>query len=233
LLLSRHIFMTKQDFLEKFYLSITGKGNIAWQSKLKEINQLGIEEAAVFLTQFEPKERENFYRFLLKSSIKNVPLVHIRDDVDKSEIDFFIKNFKTEYFNIHEDHFDILDKWKNYWEKLYLEMNYDDAINRNVKVEKIGGFCVDLAHFKSAVARGSAEAYYIFLRKNKTKILCNHLSGYSEKENCDLHDAAGVKDFDYLKTLPKYIYGKVIAFEINNSIKDQLKFKKYIVNLFD
>jgi len=225
--------MTKKDFLEKFYLSITGKGNVAWQDKLKEINQLGIEEAAVFLTQFEPQERKNFYKFLLKSPIKAVPLVHIRDDVDKNEIDFFVKNFKTEYFNIHEEHFGILDKWKDFWEKLYLEMNYDGAIGKNVKVEKIGGFCIDLAHFKSAVARGNAEAYYIFLRKNKIRITCNHLSGYSEEKNCDIHDATSAKDFNYLKTLPKYVFGKVIAFEINNSIKEQLEFKNYIVNLFE
>ena len=54
--------MTKKDFLEKFYLSITGIGDIAWQNKLKEIEQLGIEEVAVFLTQFEPEERKNFYK---------------------------------------------------------------------------------------------------------------------------------------------------------------------------
>lgn len=225
--------MTKKDFLEKFYLSITGKGDIAWQSKLKEINQLGIEEVAIFLTQFKAKERENFYKFLLKSPIKRVPLVHLRDDVDKKEIDFFIKNFKTEYFNIHEEHFVILDKWKDYWGKLYLEMDYNDLIAKNVKVEKIGGFCVDFAHFKSAIARGSTEAYYIFLRKNKAKIACNHLSGYSEEGNCDIHDATGVKDFDYLKTLPEYVFSKVIAFEINNSIKEQLEFKSYIVNIFE
>lgn len=224
--------MTKKDFSEKFYLGITGKGNAAWQGKLEEVNRLGIEEAAVFLTQFEPEERENFYKFLLKSSVKKVPLVHIRDDVDKSEIEFFMKNFKTEYFNIHEAHFDILDKWQGYWDKLYLEMDYNGAIAKNVKVEKIGGFCVDLAHFQAAVARGSGEAHYIFLKRNKINIACNHLSGYSEKENRDIHDATGVKEFDYLKTLPEYVFGKVIAFEINNSIKEQMEYKKYITNLF-
>jgi len=41
--------MKKTDFSEKIYLGITGKNNSDWQSKLKEISRLGIEEAAVFL----------------------------------------------------------------------------------------------------------------------------------------------------------------------------------------
>lgn len=233
MVLSGYIYMTKKEFSERFYLSITGKGDIAWQGKLEEINKLGIEEAAVFLTQFEPKEREVFYKFLLKSSIKKVPLVHLRDDAGKDEVEFFIKNFGTEHFNIHEVEFSILDKWEGYWDKIYLEMDYDGVIPKDVKVEKIAGFCVDLAHYKASVARGSGESYYIFSRKDKSKIGCNHLSGYSDIENCDVHRVDNEKSFDYLKTLPEYIFGDIIAFEIENSIKEQMEYRKYIVNLFE
>jgi|SRR3989344_142807 len=223
--------MDKTDFSKIIYLGITGGKNIDWQSKLEEINQLGIKEAAVFLEQFNKQERDNLRRFLLESSIKKVPLVHLRSDTGKDEIDFFINNFKTKYFNIHEDHFNLLGQWEGYWDKLYLEMDYNSEIGKNVKVRKIGGFCVDLAHFKSAIARGSEEAYYIFMGKNKIKFASNHLGGYSPETKSDLHTITSLKDFDYLTTLPKWVFGEVIAIEVYNSIKEQLIFKDYIAKL--
>lgn len=221
--------MSKIDFSRRIYLGLTGLKNIDWQFKLEEINRLGIKEAAVFVECFEKQQRHNLYRMLLKSSIERVPFVHLRDDNTKDEIKFFIDNFGTRYFNIHEHSFDSLNQWKGYWDKLYLEMDYNSQIAKNVKVRKIGGFCVDLSHFKSAIARGSEEAYYIFARKNKIKFSCNHLNGYSEKERRDVHTVKTLKDFDYLATLPEWVFGKVIALEVFNSIKEQIKFKEYLV----
>ena len=225
--------MNEVDLSKKIYLGITGGKNIDWQSKLKEINQLGIKEAAVFLERFNGPERDNLCRFLLKSSITKVPLVHLRDDCYKNEIKFFVDNFKTQYFNIHEDSFNFLDRWRGYWDKLYLEMNYDSQIDKNVQVRQIGGFCVDLAHFKSAIARGSDEAAYIFLKKNKIKFASNHLGGYSPEKKRDLHTITSLKDFDYLTTLPQWVFGDVIAMEVDNSIEEQLKFKEYLVKMLN
>jgi hypothetical protein len=162
-----------------------------------------------------------------------VPFVHLRNDVSKEEIKFFINKFKTNYFNIHEAHFRHLDKWKGFWDKLYLEMNYDSKVAKDVKVRRIGGFCIDLAHFKSAIARGAEEAYYIHLRKHKIKFTCNHVSGYHPEKMRDLHVVTKLNDFDYLTTLPKYVFGKIIALEVDNSIREQIVFKKYITGLLD
>ena len=225
--------MEKQSFSEKIILSITGENNIDWQAKLDEINRLKITEVAVFLERFDRKERDHFYRFLLRSSVKKIPFVHLREDVSKEEIQFFINKFRTKYFNIHEDHFKSLDRWKGFWDKLYLEMNYDSKIAKEVKVRRIGGFCVDLAHFKAAIARGAKEAYYIHLRKDKIKFACNHLGGYCPERMKDVHKATGTKDFDYLTTLPKYIFGKVIALEVDNGIREQIAFKKHISRILD
>jgi len=215
----------------KIYPSITGHKTIDWQSKLKEINQLKINQAAVFIEWFDKKERPHLYKFLLKSSIKKVPLVHLRDDTDKEDIEFFVKNYGTQYFNIHEEHFDLLDQWSGYWDKLYLEMNYDSQIAKNVKVRQIGGFCIDLSHFKAAIAWGSEEATYAFFRKNKIKFACNHLNGYDPIKKCDKHTIDNLNDFDYLITLPKFVFGQIIALEVNNPIKEQIEFKKYLTKL--
>ncbi len=212
----------------KIYPSITGYENFEWQDKLKEVNDLGLEEVAVFVECFDKKERDQLYKFLLKSCIKKVPFVHLRHDTDKGDIEFFVKNYGTQYFNIHENSFDILDQWEPYWDKLYLEMNYDSQIPKNTKVRKIGGFCVDLSHFKSAIARGAQEVEYVFERKGKINFACNHLNGFDPIKKEDKHTITDLKDFDYLTTLPKFVFGSVIAIEVFNPIKEQLEFKKHL-----
>ena len=127
----------------------------------------------------------------------------------------------------------LLGQWEGYWDKLYLEMDYNSEIGKNVKVRKIGGFCVDLAHFKSAIARGSEEAYYIFMRKNKIKFATNHLGGYSPETKSDLHVITSLKDFDYLTTLPKWVFGDTIAIEVDNSIGEQIKFREYLIKILN
>jgi len=233
--------MQKIDFSKRIFVGLTGGENKDWQQKLKDINRLGIKEAAVFLERFDKKERDNLYPFLIKSAIKKVPLVHIRTDNTKEEIKFFIEKYQTQHFNIHEDHFKLLDNWKGYWKNLYLEMNYDDQIAKDVKVKKIGGFCIDLAHFKSAIARGDEEATYAYSNKNKIKFACNHLNGFSSepiinfygKRGHDVHRIRSLKDFDYLTNLPKFVFGKIIALEMENSIPEQLKFKDYLVKVLN
>lgn len=204
-----------------------------WSEKLKEINLLKIKTAAVFLERFDKKERDNFYRLLEKSCLKTIPFIHLRSDVSKKEMKFFIERYKTRYFNIHEDHFKLLDQWKEYWDKLYLEMNYDGRIQEDVKVRRIGGFCIDLSHFKAAIARGAEEVYYAWQRKNKIKFACNHLNGYDSKKMSDKHIVTSLKDFDYLTALPKYVFGKAIALEVDNSISEQIQFKEYLANILN
>ena len=65
----------------------------------------------------------------------------------------------------------------------------------------------------------------------KVKFACNHLSGYSYSRNKDLHEVKSIRDFDYVKTLPHNIFGSVIALEIYNPIKDQIKYQKHIKKL--
>lgn len=225
--------MIQTPFSERILLSITGETSADWKSKLDEINKLGIDKIAVFLERFDKKERENLYPFLLKSTVKSVPFVHLRDDTGKKDIEFFISHFNTAYFNIHEEHFRLLGQWQGFLDKLYLEMSYDGQVAKKVKIEKIGGFCIDFSHFKSSLARGGDEVYYAFLKKEKIRFACNHLNGYSPELKRDLHTVKNLKDFDYLTSLPKYLFGQVIALEVTNSIAEQIKFKEYLVKMLD
>ena len=175
-----------------------------------------------------PRERRGILPALQNSCVKKIPLVHIRHDTTKKEISFLIKHFSSKYFTIHEPHFHILDKWRGYYKKLYLEMNNDDHVAKYVNVEKIGGFCIDLAHFKVEVTKQTKEYRYVVEEMGRAKFSCNHLSGYSNKRNKDLHTIRSVRDFIYLKTLPHNLFGPIIAFEVFNSIEDQLKYKNYL-----
>jgi hypothetical protein len=110
-------------------------------------------------------------------------------------------------------------------------MNFDNFVSKTVNVEKIGGFCVDLAHFKVGLEKLSKDFKYVFDRKDKKLFACNHLNGWNQEKNIDMHTIYDLKDFDYLKTLPKFVFGKYIALETFNPIKQQLEFKKYLTEL--
>ena len=214
-------------------MGITGKTNKDWQEKISDLKKYKISEAALFLERFDWQERKRIYRALVKSGIKRISLVHAKNEMELDEFVFLWWKFKTEYFTIHESSFGFLDKWQGFQKKLYLEMNTDNYVSPKVVVEKIGGFCVDLAHFKVAQTRWIKDFDYVYFRKFKPYFYCNHLNGYSPQKNTDLHTIKSVEDFNYLKTLPKFIFGKVIGLEMENSIHEQMRYKKYLVNLLN
>lgn len=217
---------------EKILISITGGREKHWKSKLAEIEKYKIKEIALFLECFNKKQRDKIYSAVLSSKIKKIPLVHIRNDMTKQELTFLSKNFKTKYFTIHESSFRYLKKWNGFYKQLFLEMNTDNFVPKAVKVNKIGGFCIDLSHFKIGEKKSSKELEYILKRKNiRRYFVCNHLNGYSYKRNKDLHTVKSLKDFSYLKKLPKFLFGKFIALEVNNSITEQMKFKRHVIKL--
>ncbi|MDD3046402.1 MAG: hypothetical protein PHH88_01895 [Candidatus Pacebacteria bacterium] len=222
--------------IKRILISITGKNRKDWKSKLEEIEALKIKEVCLFLEFYDKEKREEIYRALLNSKIKSIPLVHIRHDMIKEELKFLKHQYKTKYFTIHEINFeqDDLLKWKGFYKNLCLEMNFDNYVSSKVKVEKIDGFCIDLAHFKVAKEMQNKDFEYVFnKRKFKKYFDCNHLNGWDKKTNCDMHTINSLKDFDYLKTLPNFLFGKVIALEVFNSIKEQLEFKKYLIEVLN
>jgi predicted hydrolase (HD superfamily) len=221
-----------KDIENKIILGITGDEDTHHIEKIEEIIKNKIECVSLFLQYLPVKKREKIYNKIENSTIKEIPLVHIGKDVEKKELSFLFKKYKTRFFTIHESDFNILSKWKGFYKYLFLEMSTDNIVAKNVKVERIGGFCVDLAHYQKQKDRRTIDYQYVYeRRKEKSLFKCNHLSGYSSKEMTDLHYVESEKDFDFLKNVPDFVFGKVIAIEVNNSISDQLRFKDYIINL--
>jgi hypothetical protein len=82
--------------------------------------------------------------------------------------------------------------------------------------------------------RFTKEFQYIIKRKDTTRYFgCNHVNGYSYERNCDLHTVKSLEDFNYLMTLPKFLFSDLIGMETENSIKEQIKFKKHITRLLN
>lgn len=224
----------QKDFNQRILVSITGFTDKHWRDKLKEVEKFKLGRVALFLERFKESQRKEIYRAILDSRIRNIPLIHIRNDMKRGELVFLKRNFGCRYLTVHEDSFRHLKKWKGFYKNLFLEMNYDNLVAGFVKIKKIGGFCVDLSHFKAAEKKWSKEFQYILKRKEKSWLFgCNHLNGYSYQQNADIHLVKSLREFDYLKTLPEFLFGKAIAIETDNSIAEQLKFKKYLVKLLN
>ena len=137
----------------KILISLTGDNTNHWKNQLKEINNLKINEIALFLECYSYNERKKIYLSLKKSCVKSIPLIHIRNDMSKKELIYLEKTYKPVCYTIHESSFRYLGGWNGFYPKLYLELNYDNKIPKNVQIEKIGGFCVDISHFQSAKKR--------------------------------------------------------------------------------
>ncbi|MCH7759251.1 hypothetical protein IID20_02760 [Patescibacteria group bacterium] len=221
------------NYQDKIFLSITTHPKFSWRYKINEADRLGIDRLSIFLTFLKINQRQEFYNFLEKSSIQYIPHVHIRDDFKKWELELFFNQYGTRYFNFHEHSFDDLYKWPGFEKNIYLEYNYNNRIPKLVDLKKIGGLCVDLSHFWAAKNRGAREYDRIVRQAQEFKIGCNHLNGYSKRFKCDLHYIRSLSNFDYLKKMPKKYFGQVISLETNNSLRQQLIFKKYIVKLLN
>lgn len=222
----------KKGFKEKILLGITGRNAGEVIRKINDAENLKIKKASLFLEMLNAKERKKVYKRLEKTTIKEFPLVHIRDDMERAELEFLETRFKVKYFTIHEYDFNNLEKWKGFYKKLYLELNTDNFISKKVEVGKIGGFCVDLAHFKAAQEKWLKEFEYVIERKQTKKYFkCNHINGFDFDKNTDIHTIKNLSDFDYVKSLPQFLFGDVIALEAFNSIPEQIQFRSHLSHL--
>ncbi len=223
---------SKRELDKRLLVSITGFSDNHWKNKIKEINSLGLKKVALFNERFTPRQRKQIYEALLDSCVKEIPFVHGKNDMSKDEFRFLMKNFGTKRFNIHYNAFKYLHKWKGYHKHIFAEFSYFKHLPKDFDVKKIGGFCVDLAHFRCAELEDSDEFEYIMGNKNHHKYFqCNHVGGYSPKRNRDIHTIRKITSFDYLQFLPKFLFGENMAIEVDNPITSQLRYRDYIIEL--
>jgi hypothetical protein len=64
----------------------------------------------------------------------------------------------------------------------------------------------------------------------KFKVGCNHLSAV-KPDNTNRHRADKLSELDYVKNIGRKCFSSYINLEVTNSIKDQLRFRKYLAKI--
>lgn len=221
------------------YPAITTGNNSNWRDKFREIDYLRIEEVAVFPTLLEKSDRKNLYQLIKESSIKKIPIVHLRTDMDIEELDFFAKKYDTQIFNTHSSkEFPISEKWlRDYRELISIENTHNTPFEES-ELNKYGGICLDFSHLENSrileTERYNKEVEII----SKFKIRCNHISAIKEdfsfidaekrKLRYDSHDLGNHTELDYLKNYPVHYFSDLCAMELTNNITEQMEAITYI-----
>ncbi len=222
---------------EQFLPAITTTHGSNWREKIKEIDELGLKEVAIFPTCLQKKQRQEMYSLLENSSVKEIPFCHIRTDMDFGELDWLIKNYKTKVFNLHsEKEYKYFFDYSKYKEIIYLENN---SVFSEEELKKWAGICLDFSHLEDF--RLTEKDRFVSLTEviKKYPIGCNHISAISSEPHIENnghrvfseHFFKDFLNFDYLKNYPKEFFSNYCAIEVENSLKEQLKAIDYIYEI--
>jgi len=222
-----------------FLVGITTTEGSDWKKKIEEIDALQIKEAAVFPTCLDKNQRNDFYIALEKSSLERIPFVHLRSDMEVTEIEFFIKKFNTVIFNCHAGHINPINPgWEKY-KDIICQENHDRFDEEELK--NLAGICLDFTHMEDEIMTGRQKAGYFQQFAKKYPIKCNHISAIKNKfelvgEQHDItygsHHLEEMSEVDYLVKYPLEFFSKYCAIELENSLARQLEIIEYIKNLF-
>lgn len=230
---------------KKILLGLTTTPDSDWHEKIREIDELGIKELALFPTFLKLEGRKELYKLLEGTSLENIPHVHLRHDMEIWELDYFVNKYKTQVFNIHSDKTVVgCYKESKYSDMIYVENHYHIDDDFKKAVDYYAGVCPDFSHWEDYGIIQESDSYEQFPEILKTeKIGCCHISAirdypmilknYLNGEDVKVfswHNFKELNEFDYLKKYLKYL-PDLISIELENSFKEQILARDYIINL--
>jgi hypothetical protein len=233
---------------KKILVSLTSITPGEWRNKVKEIDELGIKEMALFLTCLNKEERKELFALLEKTKLKKIPHVHLRDDMEVSELDYLTRRFAAEVFNIHPENstYPLKNDLSVYAGKIYVENV--DFLPTERDLKKYAGLCLDLSHWEDLVIKendNSASDSKLKAMVNRHKIGCNHISAIKQKITVfqdrntkrnffiyGSHNLKELSELDYVKKYKNYL-ADIISIELENPLKRQLEAKKYLEKILD
>jgi len=233
----------------KILVSLTTLSNISkksldssWESKIEEIKKNNLEEIALFLTGLEKEERTKLYDALESTSVKSIPHVHLRTDMDSEELDYLARKYSVQAFNLHPTvDWPLIHDYSKYNSKIYIE-NVETVPSED-ELKKFGGLCIDFAHWKDEQLNGN-DVYCEKLedRIKKYKMGCSHVSAIKKEltptvlsfgsMRYDSHILKDLGELDYMKEYRKYL-PNIVSMELENSINEQLEAKKYLEKIIN
>ncbi|HRY36931.1 MAG TPA: hypothetical protein P5230_03600 [Candidatus Magasanikbacteria bacterium] len=210
-----------------------------WKEKIKEIDKLGLKEIALFPTCLKREEREELYKMLKQTGLKEIPFVHLRNDIEEAEIEWLRQNYNTKVFNTHSERlYPLKSSWDTYKKEfIFLENTHlgfpEDELN------EYAGICIDFSHLENDRLL-FPDRYEQSIRMIKNhKIGCAHLSAIKKEQRRDIekpeemrydfHTLENLSEMDYLKNYPKDFFPEYMAIELENSLEEQLEIKNYIM----
>ena len=229
-------------------LGLTTTPGSDWEEKIREIDELGIEEVALFPTYLEYKDRQHLYEQLENSRIQSIPHVHLREeDMGKNEIDYLIKRFHAKLFNLHPNIISpvMTDTLLEHKEILFLEnLNNLTSLEKiEANIEKVGGLCIDYSHWQDRILLANDKAYDALMKEliKNNKIGCCHISAIYDKPKVmewtverephySGHHMDKLSNLDYMKNYVNYL-PDIISLELENSFEEQLEAKEYVSQL--
>ena len=222
----------------KFIPAIATTKGSDWREKIKEIKNLNLKEMAFFPTCLNKKERKEFYQLIEKSGLEKIPFVHLRSDMKIKELDYLIKNWKTEVFNIHTQiEYPLVYDYSKYKDIIYIENVYHPFDKKELK--EFAGICLDFSHLENDRLLEKKRFKHNFKILDIYPIGCNHISAIKKTTyideagyiRCAFHYLKNFSELDYLKKYPLKYFSPFCAIELENSILKQLKAIEYIKNL--
>lgn len=222
----------------KILPAITTTKGSDWRAKIEEAKKIGLKEVCFFLTCLDFEQRKEFYKLAKNTGVKKVPFMHIRNDMEIWELDYFVKNYKTKAFNIHCDlKYPLINNYLKYKNIIFIE-NIHNIIDKK-DLEKFAGICLDFAHLEDDRLMDEKKFKKVLKLLEKYPIGCNHISAVSAKKYTDQygsfchskHFYENPSEFDYLKNYPKKYFSNYIALELENTLEEQLKAKDYILEI--
>ena len=233
------------DKIRKMYLlptiTTTSKD---WREKVKEAKDLKLKEISIFPTCLGLEERKELYELLKETSIEKIPFVHLRTDMGVWELNYLVRNFHTKVFNTHSRReYPIPSEWDKYRKNIYIENTYFPFDEKEIK--EFAGICLDFSHLEASRIYQPERYPHDIKMIEKYGSGCGHISpapnwNFLDKDIWQFnrekgknfpHTLKNLSELDYLKQYPASYFGEYLALEMENSLKEQLKAKEYIIKL--
>lgn len=229
----------------KILPGLTTNPGYDYKKKVAEINELGLTEIALFPTALNANKRKELYELLEDTGIKDIPHVHLREDMGLRELEYLKERFRTKVFNIHDEKdahpfFDFREKIGDRGQNIYIE-NTQRVPSRD-ELGRLGGLCIDFSHWQDAILFGYPD-YDIGIKKaiEIFDVGCSHVSAVGEKiiesrdlslpdviyQNYSKHYFDDLSELDYIKNF-LYFIPRLISLELENPFSEQLKAKEYL-----
>lgn len=221
--------MKESEILKRIYPSVVTFA-ADWRKMIKDVSRLKLKEISLFLTCAGFQDRQQIYQALEKTSVQKIPHVHARHDMTEDEFDYLINHYKTKAFTIHCGYFKFV-KGSKHIKKIFIENNSGQTrIKSSNSLNQAGGICIDLSHLEHSRNRSPRDFEIVIEAAKKYKIGCNHLSAVLDN-GLSWHKVKKLSELDYITKIPKSYFSKYINIELNNSIPEQLRFRKYIAKI--